>query len=376
MKNKGFTLIELLAVITIMGILMLVGVPSISRIIENARKDNYIDTAKKYVDSVEKLWVTGQLFCGDSDISSAAVEPGDYYILIDSSNYDLYTDLLEQGGKSSWGNRDVKGYVRVNVSLNPTTGKQELKYYIALSDKIHAIYDDHGNEVEADQLSRGDLVMSIDDDSLEEIEVFPFTNGNVTTCSDKSSGNSSGVGGAGGSSVFTIVSGNIDTIGSEVSIGDEHFFVIGRDGGNVKLFAKYNLSLSQSKQAAGVNALMFSATNYWSGGGSSYPRYIYNSSSNLYPYVANYKAYLVGLGATVNDARLINMSELSAIGCDKNTESCDGFAFAYSTDYWTGEASNYNSLYTVTDDGCLDGYCNFKGSRGIRPVIVVPSSQF
>ena len=51
MKNKGFTLIELLAVITIMGILMLVGVPSISRIIENARKDNYIDTkcfAKSY----------------------------------------------------------------------------------------------------------------------------------------------------------------------------------------------------------------------------------------------------------------------------------------------------------------------------------------
>ena len=119
----------------------------------------------------------------------------------------------------------------LNVSLNPTTGKQELKYYVALSDKIHAIYDSHGDEVEADQLTRGDLVMSIDDDSLEEIEIFPFTSGNVTTCSDNSYGNSSGsaVGGAGGSSVFTILSGNIDTIGSEVSIGDEHFFVIGRD---------------------------------------------------------------------------------------------------------------------------------------------------
>ena len=41
-NSKGFTLIELLAVITIMGILMLVAIPAVSRTIEKRRsKWNY-----------------------------------------------------------------------------------------------------------------------------------------------------------------------------------------------------------------------------------------------------------------------------------------------------------------------------------------------
>ena len=54
-NNKGFTLIELLAVITIMGILMMVAIPTVSRTIENSRKDTFVDTAKKYADSVSTM---------------------------------------------------------------------------------------------------------------------------------------------------------------------------------------------------------------------------------------------------------------------------------------------------------------------------------
>ena len=36
-NNKGFTLIELLAVVTILGILMIIGIPSVNRIIEDSR---------------------------------------------------------------------------------------------------------------------------------------------------------------------------------------------------------------------------------------------------------------------------------------------------------------------------------------------------
>ena len=60
-NNKGFTLIELLAVITIMGILMMVAIPTVSRTIENSRKDTFIDTAKKYADSAQTMWMGDNL---------------------------------------------------------------------------------------------------------------------------------------------------------------------------------------------------------------------------------------------------------------------------------------------------------------------------
>ena len=44
-NSKGFTLIELLAVITIMGILMMVAIPAVSRTIENSRRDSFADIA-------------------------------------------------------------------------------------------------------------------------------------------------------------------------------------------------------------------------------------------------------------------------------------------------------------------------------------------
>ena len=47
--NKGFTLVELLAMLTVLGILMLVTVPNISKILENNRVDKYRMDAKKMI---------------------------------------------------------------------------------------------------------------------------------------------------------------------------------------------------------------------------------------------------------------------------------------------------------------------------------------
>ncbi len=59
MKNKrGFTLIELLAVIVILGIILIIAIPSISAAILNSRKNAYVSTANEFVDGLRMMTLT------------------------------------------------------------------------------------------------------------------------------------------------------------------------------------------------------------------------------------------------------------------------------------------------------------------------------
>ena len=61
-KKKGaFTLIELLAVIIILGVIMIIAIPSVTKYISNSRKNAYIDTAKNLVGSARTLVNSGDL---------------------------------------------------------------------------------------------------------------------------------------------------------------------------------------------------------------------------------------------------------------------------------------------------------------------------
>ncbi len=51
MNKKGFTLIELLAVIIILGVLMIIAIPSVTTYIQNSRKSAWVDTGVAYMKS-------------------------------------------------------------------------------------------------------------------------------------------------------------------------------------------------------------------------------------------------------------------------------------------------------------------------------------
>ena len=126
MNKKGFTLIELLAVIIIMGVLLLIAVPSVSKYIEQSRKDTYITNLVKYADVVKtevNSYATGYTFgpeqflvvpitCLDLESGSANKSPfGEY---VKEKSYIVVTRKVDGSG-------NVNGF-EYKVAALDTTG--------------------------------------------------------------------------------------------------------------------------------------------------------------------------------------------------------------------------------------------------------------
>ncbi len=202
-----------------------------------------------------------------------------------------------------------------------------------------------------------------------------------------------------------VISGDYDTVGSEVAIGDEHFYVISSTEDTVTMLAKYNLHVGNSvdenwnitplSSPTGIQNVIakgyvwdnengdkvfpFIGTTAFSDISTDY------SGSIVEGYVDNYSNYLSSLGVTLVDSRLLYSEEACSLGCELYESpgglegSCNSAPnFVYSTSYWIisgssfalGELGIINSG-TVSTSNISNNY-----DYGVRPVITISKDYF
>ena len=388
MKRKGFTLIELLAVIIILGILMLIAIPSVTSYINNSRKQSYIDTTKQLIKGASLL-VNGN----DLDISR---EDTTYYIPTSCIP-------LESGSTSPYGKID-SAYVVVTYDGDNYnyyyTGKDEAGMGI----KNVTFGDDLNKDIISSDIREinpntavGDrtqisVVSSSDCCTMTPGEVQKYVNDDGTIPEiEYPEGKNKG----------TVEKGDI------VKIADEEFYVLKHDGDDLVLLGKYNLKVGyiydvstgeyireytsadpgynrQSSEVLGSRSnatiyngvLRFSTSNYWYSeiNTDKYPgeicgtlaankgcKYVFNEQNYLYNYLSEYADYLRTKGANVKSFRVPDISEYRIMPS----------SFSNSTSYWTASLYSTGNVFGIVTGGHNAYYFSTSGLCGLRPVIII-----
>ena len=400
-KNEGFTLIELLAVIIILGILMIIAIPSVTKYINDSRKSAYVDTANEVIGAARNLVNSGKEEMYDTDAT--------YYL-------DVKCIGTENAMKSPYGEFVELGAFVV-VTYN---GKGYDYYWTSVDDSGQGIKD----IIKSDKLDVDDIEsdLSIDDIKTNRTidgrsKVILITERNQCRKEGAITENLIQVSSSGENSSNNVVvypeGKTKETVepGDIVKIDTEEFYVVKHDGNDLILLSHYNLKVGNiydnsgttklgeytsddegyGKQSSDVKGsvskgningtVAFSSTNYWSGlVGTHYPgvyctysystncAYVYDNNSILYQYINNYKTYLQSLGVTIKDARLMSLEESNNF---KNIKSSAWIE----TSYWLGSVRDNDTgriWGIITASGFVHGYhAAAPKNYGVRPVIII-----
>lgn len=208
------------------------------------------------------------------------------------------------------------------------------------------------------------------------------------------------------------------TVGDELAIGTEGFYVISSNETNTVLLAKYNVlvgetitgsvndekesidshfTLTASDEGYGLqnsNAdlfvsfgedgfsitargmVPFSGKPFWTASGvvekygNSFPANVYDENSTIYEHINNYVNRLNTLELFTNvSGRLMTYEEANNL---KN--SSKAYLLELGVEYWLGTAQSSNRVYMVDEEGkIIDMSVGYWGT--IRPVIIVPTSE-
>ncbi len=110
---KGFTLIELLAVIIILGVLMLIAIPSVTEYISSSRKSAFVDTASSYISTVRNRVNAGE--------SLKFYDTATIYFVQVGHDKTKSCVSLEKGGASPFNDTWRHNYVAVTYDGNGYT---------------------------------------------------------------------------------------------------------------------------------------------------------------------------------------------------------------------------------------------------------------
>ena len=195
-------------------------------------------------------------------------------------------------------------------------------------------------------------------------------------------------------------------VGEEFCLENECFYVIKDNGTTVDALAKQNVNTETNRQDVNANLLSFSPVDeskkmdsctfvsgecyygYWTDNtsnhnllskyGTDYPANVFDSNSNFYEPLQNYKTYLKStLGKTSVEARLITFEELTNLGCVGDDFSCESApSWVYSVDYCTATAMDSGDMWDVVSGifGAFMGTTNTE-NYGLRPVITISKSD-
>ncbi len=381
MKKYGFTLIELLAVIIILGVLMLVAIPSVTNYINNSRKEAYIDTAKQFLKGATNLVNSGSLDVYDTDTT--------YYI-------PSTCVALESGGDSPYGGKFAPAYILVtynNDSFNyfwMSTDNQNMGIKIPTStDKLNIDLIESG-------VSSNDIKPLIGMDGRKNIVEFDSECEEKNTASEATKLINSVTGEEIIKNYLTLEfvmrqNANSITTGDEVKIGSEYFYIISSDSIETKLLVKQNVDYNINSQVPGGKSISFSNTGYWdkckadnsihcttsSSGlietyGTGYSAYVYDSNNNMYPYVNAYANKIANIAGVEVTGRLISLSELSTL---RNANEYGANAAKGNGGYWTGVVINYASPLWVTGAGTTDFTLFNLTHNNFRPIIIIKTED-
>ena len=379
-KNKAFTLIELLAVIIILGVLMIIAIPSVTTYISNSRKTAYIDTAKQVIFGARNLVNEGRLEMYSTDstyyIKASCIKTenggkegakspfGDF---IDDDTYVVVT-YSGTGYDYYWVSRDTAGLGVPEATKVDELDIDDIKSNLELGDvRTKPISVEKFNV----------LVTNNSCNSYEKADVMIYPKGKTKTTVE---------------------------IGDIVTIGTEDFYVIktaATNNDDLVLLSRYNLKVGnicnnnylkigeytssdpgygfQSREAKGWGPGNFNGTiaftdeNYWVSSTSNYPADISLNGSYLKKYIDDYKEKLEKMTTTnIKEIRLIKNSEVVALGCNQSSLCNNAPKFVSETSYWIGTAKDEHVLWVITSDG--NYYANNYVSNdiyGIRPVIII-----